>query len=87
MLNKVFSKISMILVAATTATLPTSVSADEVALTFLDHELTLVGEFMGFENGAYVIVSDNGVIHVPATLVTCLGPDCYDMPELLLVSG
>lgn len=52
------------------------VSANEIALTFADHDLTISGEFIAFENEAYILTTDVGKMIVPAVLVTCEGSEC-----------
>ncbi|MDP5085659.1 MAG: hypothetical protein NWQ23_09580 [Yoonia sp.] len=56
-----------------------TVSASEIALTFADHDLTISGDFAGFEDNQYVVITDIGAIHVPAAMVTCAGADCRDV--------
>lgn len=55
---------------------PTNVSADEISLTFEAHDFTLTGEIVGFVADNYVILTDNGEIHVPAAMVSCVGTAC-----------
>jgi hypothetical protein len=78
MSNKVISKIGALAVSAVVLSLPTTVSADEIALTFEDLEVTISGEFAGFQQNAYVIITENGPLHVPAAYVSCEGLSCFE---------
>ena len=65
-----FAAISMLALNATAAT------AGEIALTFEQHGVTISGEFAGFQDDAYVLITTAGRLHVPANLATCEGDDC-----------
>ncbi|SFS13600.1 hypothetical protein [Yoonia litorea] len=58
--------------------MPTSVSAGEIALTLKAQELTLVGEFAGYVDNVYVLITSTGTIYVPADLAICAGEGCID---------
>lgn len=51
-------------------------AANEIALTFHDGTVTIRGEFMGFNNNAYLVKTKAGEINIPASYVTCEGVDC-----------
>ena len=72
------SVVSALMVTATGLSIPTSVSAGEIALTLKTQEITLIGEFGGFKGDAYILVTQTGTIYVPAMLVTCEGDDCFE---------
>ncbi|KJZ19884.1 hypothetical protein [Loktanella sp. S4079] len=55
---------------------PTFSSAGEIALTFESHGVTISGEFAGFQDDAYILITTAGPLHVPANLATCEGEDC-----------
>jgi hypothetical protein len=38
--------------------------------------MTLVGEFAGFQDDGYFIITNDQKIHVPAAMVRCEGADC-----------
>ena len=71
--------VSALMVAATGLSIPTSVSAGEIALTLKAQGITLIGQFGGFENDTYLLVTEAGTIFVPAALVTCEGSDCFEL--------
>lgn len=79
MFSKVNGKISAILVALSATAIPSNANASPITLTFPDHNVTIVGEFVGFQQNAYVIASDMGKLFVPASLVTCEGQDCFEI--------
>ncbi len=79
MINKVNGKIGAIALAAMAFIAPTGASATEISLTFEDQNVTLVGEFAGFQKEAYIIVTDMGTLFVPAHYVTCEGEACFEM--------
>ena len=76
MLNKVNGIFGTMLLGATALISPSSASAEQIALTFEEHDFTLVGEFAGYADNAYIVVTENGEIHVPAAMVSCAGTDC-----------
>ena len=76
MLKKVSGKIGMIMVGATALTTPSSVSADQIALTFEDHGFTVSGAFVRMEDESYVLMTENGEMVVPVAMVSCEGTDC-----------
>lgn len=77
MLTNLISKCGAVLAAAIVTMTPSMVSAKEIALTFSDHDLTISGEFVAFEDDSFVLMTNMGEITVPAMLVTCEGADCY----------
>ncbi len=81
MFNKVSGNIVKSLVSAAALVAPLSVSADEIALTFEDHGFTVSGEFMWVQDGAYMLMTENGPLQVPAMMVSCVGQDCLDVTQ------
>lgn len=78
MVKKTNGKVGALALSAIALALPTSASASEIALTFKGGEVTLTGEFAGFKESAYIVETDLGEIYVPAIMVTCEGPDCFE---------
>ena len=70
---------SAVLLAAAAMTAPAMVGAKEITLIFEGQGITLVGEFAGFKDGAYIIVNNNQELYVPAVLVRCEGDDCFEV--------
>jgi len=70
------TNISKGLCAAVALALPSIASAGEIALTFETHGVTISGEFAGFQDDAYILITTAGPLHVPANLATCEGEDC-----------
>jgi hypothetical protein len=85
MLNK--SKAIAALMTATLFVAPASVFASEITLTFENHEFALQGQFAGFEDAGYVIISNGQSIHVPAAMVRCDGDDCFDAAEIAALNS
>ncbi|WP_342076130.1 hypothetical protein [Yoonia sp. SS1-5] len=56
--------------------LPTISSASEISLTLKEQDITISGEFAGFQQDAYVLTTSAGELYVPAQYVTCEGEDC-----------
>ena len=54
----------------------TVLSASEITLTLPDHSITIVGQFGGMDDDAYIVITDFAVITVPCDLVICEGADC-----------
>ncbi len=74
-----FKKPFIISIVATTTlgtVFPAIASADEVILTLKDQDVTIRGEFAGFQQNAYVVATENGDLYVPAKYVDCQGDDC-----------
>ena len=67
-----------LLATAAGLAIPSGVSAGEIALTLKAQDITLIGDFGGFQGESYVLITSNGTIFVPATLVTCEGEDCLE---------
>lgn len=78
---------SALMVLASVFAAPTVAVADQITLTFESNNVTLTGEFAGFKNLAYTIITDLGEINVPAGLVTCEGADCMEIVSVTRVSG
>ena len=79
--------LSALAIAATGLLIPTSVSAGEIALTLKAQGITLIGDFGGFEDETYLLVTQAGTIYVPAALVTCEGDDCFDIVDVQSTNG
>lgn len=60
----------------------TLASADEVALAFVDHDLSIHGTLISFENNTYIIETENGQMIVPAEMVECQGEACAPVTTL-----
>ena len=61
---------------AVALTSPSSVSAEQISLTLKAQEFTIVGQYVGFTDGSYIIATKNGEMQVPAAMVTCEGAAC-----------
>lgn len=79
--------VSALIVAATGLSIPTSVSAGEIALTLKEQGITLVGDFGGFQADTYILLTQAGTIYVPASLVTCEGDDCFEIVDVQNTNG
>ena len=73
--------------AAVLLPMATGVSADEIALTLPDHSITIVGQFGGMDDDAYIVITDFAVITVPCDLVICEGADCVADKPIPTVQG
>ena len=78
MFTSVKSKISLIVADAAAVASPVSASANEIALTLTNEDISFVGLFAGFGDGAYVILVDGQEWRVPAVLATCKGEACLE---------
>ncbi|MEL6682599.1 MAG: hypothetical protein AAFQ09_08125 [Pseudomonadota bacterium] len=54
-------------------------AASDMALTFDEQNVTISGQFAGFRQNAYVLLTEAGMLFVPANLVTCEGDDCLEI--------
>jgi len=64
-------------VAMTTLTLmPGIAAADMITLSMPDNTLKLSGEFLGFDQNAYVVEIAGTQVRVPVGLMHCEGADC-----------
>lgn len=81
MVKLVKSKISAIIVSAMVLTFPSSVSADDIALTFEEHGFTVTGAFVRMDAQRYVVMTENGEMLVPVAMVTCEGSACFTKTE------
>jgi len=79
MFSVVKSKMFVACALSAIAMFPASVSAKEIALTFTQHDLSIVGEFAGYEDNQYVVETATGTVFVPAAMVTCEGDDCVEV--------
>ena len=76
-MNKIYSLVSKsALVSAMVVAAPHAAVANEMALTLKDNGITISGEFVGFEENAYIIATSAGEVYVPSKYVTCEGADC-----------
>jgi len=87
MLHKVSSLVSATAASAVMLLSASSVSADEIALTFAEDEITITGQLARFEDSHYVVMTQMGLIHIPAAMVSCAGKDCPDVVATASVSG
>ena len=79
MMTTIKKVMSAVLLAAAAMATPAMVGAKEITLIFEGQGITLVGEFAGFKDGAYIIVNNNQELYVPAVLVRCEGDDCFEV--------
>ena len=79
--------VSSVIMTATGLSVPTGVSAGEIALTLKAQDITVVGDFVALEDQTYVIATEAGTIYVPAALATCVGDDCVIVTAAQSVSG
>lgn len=79
MVQKKKDMINAIILAGVAIVAPSFVSANDIALTFEGNGMVIAGEYAGFSEGAYIIVTSAGILHVPANLVTCAGADCIEI--------
>lgn len=70
-----------LVLSAAALILPSSVSADQIALTFDQHDFTLVGELEGMTEVGYVIMTEHGQFTIPFSYVTCDGAACPEDQE------
>ena len=56
--------------------LPTSASANQITLTFVDHGFTLTGQFARFSGDSYIVLTEFGEVQVPLSMVKCSGKRC-----------
>ncbi len=81
MVKTVNSKIGSLVLGTLALMVPSNASAGEITLTFEKHDLTVSGEFAGFEENAYIIKTENGDLHVPIEMVTCEGTNCFEFAQ------
>lgn len=86
MLRKMMTAVPALLIATAAIAAPATSTANEITLVFKNHEMTLVGEFAGFQDDGYFIIADGQKIHVPAVMVNCEGVDCVDTDVTLASS-
>ena len=58
---------------------PTTVAAEVVVLTLRDNSIAFSGSFIGFDQDAYIIATENGELYVPAQHVNCSGSACIEI--------
>ena len=75
MLNKVKGIVASI-VLCTAFVLPSSASANQITLTFVDHGFTLTGQFARFSGDSYIVLTEFGEVQVPLAMVKCSGLRC-----------
>jgi hypothetical protein len=76
---KIKKTLQSLMVAAAAVAAPVMGNAKEITLIFENQDITMVGEFAGFTQGAYIIISNDQTLHVPAVLVRCEGDDCFEI--------
>lgn len=79
MLKNVKGTLGAMFVGAIALTAPSIASAEQIALTFVKHDLILVGEYLGYADDGYVIATENGTMHIPAAMVSCEGSHCASL--------
>ena len=67
---------SAVVLSITAFAISTSAATPEVALTFHDVELSITGQLIRYIDQVYIIQTNEGLLHVPAVLVDCIGKDC-----------
>ena len=67
--------------------LPTYGVADGMSLTTTDGSINIVGEFVRFEDGHYIVRTDLGEMHVAASQVLCEGEDCQPLAPQVKITG
>ncbi len=87
MLKKIAGLVSATAASTILLCLPSIASADEIALTFADHEITITGQLASFEGSHYVVMTHMGLISVPAAMVSCAGADCPDVVSATQANG
>jgi hypothetical protein len=65
-----------IMLGALALIFPSGVSAEQISLTLKAQNFTVVGEYVGFAEGAYIVMTENGELHVPAAIASCEGSAC-----------
>ncbi len=73
---------TVVAVAAVSVPVPTGVNTSRIALTFEKQGVTLVGDFAGLRQNAYIIITEMGELHVPASYVTCKGASCFEVATI-----
>ncbi|PUB18912.1 hypothetical protein DFP92_101503 [Yoonia sediminilitoris] len=53
-----------------------SILKDEIVLTLKDRDVSITGEFAGFQQNAYLIATKCELLNVPAKFVDCEGDSC-----------
>jgi hypothetical protein len=84
---KVSGKLGRLIAIVVAMSIPTIGSANEIVLTFAEQGFTIVGQFQGFVDNSYLILTEYGEISVPAAMVTCEGPDCVEVLAANTVNG
>ncbi len=69
------------------AMLPTYGIADGIALTTTDGSVNVVGEFVKFEEGYYIVKTDLGEMRIAASQVLCEGEDCLPLAPQIKIAG
>lgn len=89
MIDIVKSKAGAISMVAMTslAVIPGVAAADEIILSLPDNTLRLYGQFVGFDQNAYVVEIAGNEIRVPVGLMICEGPDCLDFQPISETQG
>lgn len=76
MFQSILGAFSAAFLSLTVFAIGTSAATSEVSLDFTDHRVSISGQLIAFDDGAYVIQTAQGIIHVPAILVECRGAPC-----------
>jgi hypothetical protein len=54
----------------------TDLKTNEITLTFETQDFKVTGEFVGFQQNAYIVITEMGELYIPASFVTCEGFSC-----------
>jgi hypothetical protein len=76
MLKSVNGIIGTTMLGALALLSPSGVSAEQISLTLKAQNFTIVGEYLGFTEGTYMVMTATGELHVPAAIVSCEGAAC-----------
>ncbi len=87
MMKKLMSALPVLLLSTAAIAEPAMQSPNEITLVFTNHDLTVAGEFVGFQDDAYIIIKDDQEMHVPAILVQCQGAACEVAATVLALAG
>jgi hypothetical protein len=87
MLKSVNGIIGTMMLGAIALISPSGVSADQISLTLKAQNFTVVGQYVGFAEGAYIIMTENGEMRVPAAMVSCEGTACDAAPSDMIADS
>ncbi len=87
MIKTLLSAVPVLLISAAAIAEPAVITANEITLVFTNHDLTIVGEYVGFQDEAYIIIKDETEMHIPAILVNCEGDACEVASSVLGIAS